>query len=479
MDEKNDNEYKGSEIESDKNNNTVNQTKEKITKEVDPYKSRKKLIYCCFAFIGLVNNLGYTLIITGAQQFSSKVNNDALIAFYPFALIAFNSVARFINSRYLITLSYFKRILGLSIYFFSGYILLFIILLIIDNIKDFNQTVAFLLTLIPTVIMGTGQSLGEATFLGYIRTFPEDYVSGWSAGTGIAGITAAILSLTFKLLGDSFDLKNLYIIISPVTIVFFFAYFITHKIKSNIDSSHLKEENISNSNISNEIDQEEKPRDTINNFDVNIPNRPSDLLQENINNNYNSSRATDVSLNKELTCKNFILGFKYGKRYILNMFIVYFLEYSVCTGFSERENTFERVKKTGAFYDDAQYETFLLFYQLGVVLSRSSLFIFKYLKFVELLNIIQFCNFTFWFLEALIGIISAEWFCFITLILLGLCGGGVYVGCFYFILNETKIPPEYKELCLNIATLFNDFGVLFSSILCVIFDNTFMKNRLY
>ena len=181
MDEKNDNEYKGSEIESDKSNNTENQTKEKITKEVDPYKSRKKLIYCCFAFIGLVNNLGYTLIITGAQQFSSKVNNDALIAFYPFALIAFNSVARFINSRYLITLSYFKRILGLSIYFFSGYILLFIILLIIDNIKDFNQTVAFLLTLIPTVIMGTGQSLGEATFLGYIRTFPEDYVSGWSA----------------------------------------------------------------------------------------------------------------------------------------------------------------------------------------------------------------------------------------------------------------------------------------------------------
>ena len=387
MDEKNDNEYKGSEIESDKNINTENQTKEKITKEVDPYKSRKKLIYCCFAFIGLVNNLGYTLIITGAQQFSSKVNNDALIAFYPFALIAFNSVARFINSRYLITLSYFKRILGLSIYFFSGYILLFIILLIIDNIKDFNQTVAFLLTLIPTVIMGTGQSLGEATFLGYIRTFPEDYVSGWSAGTGIAGITAAILSLTFKLLGDSFDLKNLYIIISPVTIVFFFAYFITHKIKSNIDSSHLKEENISNSNISNEIDQEEKPRDTINNFDVNIPNRPSDLLQENINNNYNSSRATDVSLNKELTCKNFILGFKYGKRYILNMFIVYFFEYSVCTGFSERANTFERVKKSGAFYDDAQYETFLLFYQLGVVLSRSSLFIFKYLKFVELLNV--------------------------------------------------------------------------------------------
>ena len=204
MDEK----YTDSNIQIDQN--IDNQSSKKVIKEKDPYISRKKLIYCCFAFIGLVNNLGYTLIITGAQQFSSKVNDDTLIAFYPFALIALNSVARFINSRCLITFSYFKRILGLSIYFFVGYVLLFIILTIIDNYEDFNQTVAFLLTLIPTIIMGTGQSLGEATFLGYIRTFPEDYVSGWSAGTGLAGISAAVLSLTFKLLGEDFDLKNLY-----------------------------------------------------------------------------------------------------------------------------------------------------------------------------------------------------------------------------------------------------------------------------
>jgi battenin len=306
--------------------------------------------------------------------------------------------------------------------------------------------------------------------LGYIRTFPEDYVSGWSCGTGIAGILAAILSLTFKLIGSNFDLKNLYIIISPVAIVFFFTYFITYKIKANIDAKLLKvEETINNIEILPERDS----GNTLNN-DVNLPNRPSDLLIENTGTN----RATDVSLNEELSCKNFILGFKYGKRYILNMFLVYLLEYCVCTGFSERANYFGYVDSKGTFYEKAQYETFLLFYQTGVVLSRSSLFIFKYLKFVELLNIIQLCNFIFWFFEALLGIVSNQVVCFITLILLGLCGGGVYVGCFYFVLNETKIPPQYKELCLNIATLFNDFGVLFSSIICVIFDNTFMKTAL-
>ena len=72
-------------------------------------------------------------------------------------------------------------------------------------------------------------------YIFWIRTFPEDYVSGWSTDTGIEGILAAILSLTFKLIRDDFELKNLYIIISQVTVLFFFAYYITYKVKTNID----------------------------------------------------------------------------------------------------------------------------------------------------------------------------------------------------------------------------------------------------
>ena len=93
------NDYNNTDIGENQYDNDTNKSRPKIIKSEDPYKSRKIIIYLCFAFIGLVNNLGYTLIITGAQQFSSKVNDDTLIAFYPFALIAFNSVARFINSK--------------------------------------------------------------------------------------------------------------------------------------------------------------------------------------------------------------------------------------------------------------------------------------------------------------------------------------------------------------------------------------------
>ena len=430
----------------------------------DPYISKKNLIYCCFSFIGLINNLGYVLIITSSQQFASKLNNDRLIAFYPLALIVFNFISRLINSKYCITISYFKRVLGLTIYFCFGYIFLFIVLTIIDNSENFNKQLAFFLTLIPAVIMGTGQSFGEATFLGYIRTFPEDYVSGWSSGTGFAGIFGATLSVIFKLIEESFQLKNLYLIISPITIIFFFAFYYTHKLKKNIDDQ------ISLTNKMT-MTEETKVEENFNNNNKSLPERPIDLFRD-IN---TDNIATDVSKNKELSLKNCPIVFKYGKRYILNLAIVYFLEYTICSGLCERANFFGHVNSKGYFYEKAQYETFLLFYQIGVVISRSSLFIFKYLTFIELLNIFQFINFIFWFFEAKIGIISNQWFCFITLIFLGLCGGGLYVGCFYFILNDNKIPPEYKELCLNICTLFVDIGVLLSSLVCIVFDNTILK----
>ena len=455
-------------MEEKESNDELNvEETEPETKPDDPYISRKKLIYCCFSFIGLINNLGYVLIITSAQQFASKLNNDTLIAFYPLALILFNSISRFINSKFCITISYFKRVLGLSIYFCFGYLFLFTILTIIDNTNDFNNNLAFFLTLIPAVIMGTGQAFGEATFLGYIRTFPEDYVSGWSSGTGFAGVFGASLSLIFKLINENFDLKNLYLIISPITILFFFAFYITFKIKKNIDDKNrLTSEKEDKDNEDNNIEDNDEIEKR-----ESLPERPSDLL------NNKKNIATDVSKNKKMSIENFPLTFKYGKRYILNMFIVYYLEYTVCSGLCERANFFGYIDSKDMFFEKAQYETFLLCYQIGVVISRSSLFIFKYLTFVELLNIFQLINFIFWFIEAKINIISNQWLCFATLIFLGLCGGGVYVGCFYFILNDNKIPPEYKELCLNICTIFVDSGVLLSSVTCVILDNTIMKNK--
>ena len=418
------------------------------TKEI-PYP--KSLFFILFLLIGLINNLGYVLILTGSQQFSSKLKSESLIALYPLALIGFSSLSRFTNSKFCIKVSYFKRLLGLSIYFFIGYISLFIILYIVESKDNFNNTLAFVLTLIPSIIMGTGSSFGEATNLGYIRTFPKDFISGWSSGTGFAGVFGALITLCCKKF--EWKLKNLYLFISPVALIYFICFFISYKVKESYDNDLLNK------------NKEQKLFDRTTNL---VEDQKEEI--ENVKNNVES----DVSENKEMNCSNFVEGFSYGKRFIINLALVYFLEYTINSGLCERVNKKNYIKSSD-FFKNIQYETFMLCYQIGVVLSRSSLVIVKHISFIETFTIVQLVNFILWFVEVYVGYITNEWICFIHMIIVGLCGGASYVGCFYFILNSDTIDKVIKELCLNIGTIFNDIGILTSSITVLILDNTIMK----
>ena len=419
-----------------------------ITKEI-PYP--KSLFFILFLLIGLINNLGYVLILTGSQQFSSKLKSESLIALYPLALIGFSSLSRFTNSKFCIKVSYFKRLLGLSIYFFIGYISLFIILYIVESKDNFNNTLAFVLTLIPSIIMGTGSSFGEATNLGYIRTFPKDFISGWSSGTGFAGVFGALITLCCKKF--EWKLKNLYLFISPVALIYFICFFISYKVKESYDNDLLNK------------NKEQKLFERTTNL---VEDQKEEI--ENVKNNVES----DVSENKEMNCSNFVEGFSYGKRFIINLALVYFLEYTINSGLCERVNKKNYIKSSD-FFKNIQYETFMLCYQIGVVFSRSSLVIVKHISFIETFTIVQLVNFILWFVEVYVGYITNEWICFIHMIIVGLCGGASYVGCFYFILNSDTIDKVIKELCLNIGTIFNDIGILTSSITVLILDNTIMK----
>ena len=108
-------------------------TKEKEKQIKKPKIKRKNkilkiLIFLSFLLLGFVNHLGYYLIITSSQQFATKLGNESLIACYPLALILFSSFTRILNSKFCINLSYELRVIILSFYFFSGYIILFFIL---------------------------------------------------------------------------------------------------------------------------------------------------------------------------------------------------------------------------------------------------------------------------------------------------------------------------------------------------------------
>ena len=152
--------------------NYTNNNNENNNEEPEYPTIYKYIFFTIFLSIGLINNLGFVLILSSSQQISKQLNNSQLIALFPLSLICFNSLSRIINSRYFIKISYTKRFLSISLYIFFGYIMLYYIL---DSIGVDNSISDFFVTLIPVIMLGTASSLGEATMLGYLRTFPKEY----------------------------------------------------------------------------------------------------------------------------------------------------------------------------------------------------------------------------------------------------------------------------------------------------------------
>jgi MFS family permease len=182
------------------------------------------LIFFNFMFLGFVNHLGYYLILTSSQQFATKLGNESLIACYPLALIIFSSLTRLINSKYCLNISYYIRIIILSVQFFIGYISFFCILAYNKMLRNKNK--AFWLSMIPTTLVGISESFGEVTVLGYVGTFKGNYISGWNIGSALAGVCGTFLSLLFKKLNT--NLKYVYLFLSPIAVLYLFVFMLTN-----------------------------------------------------------------------------------------------------------------------------------------------------------------------------------------------------------------------------------------------------------
>ena len=405
-------------------------------------KYKKVILFICFTILGFLNHLGFYLIMTSSQHFAIKLGNENLIAFYPLALILFSSFSRVLNSKYFINLSYFIRLIFLSFLFFIGYISLFTILSIKKIRKNNNLT--FWLTMIPTITVGMGESLGEVTILGYIGTFKiNNYLSGWVIGGSLAGVFGSVLSLLFKKLDT--NLNIIYLFLSTIPILYFFIFLFINTYGKN-------EKKIENKKVFHRMHEKTK-------------SLSSNNIDDEINNN------------KMLNIKNFIEGFKSARCCIINLAILNFLQYLICYCFIERANKYKYINSKGTYFERIQYETLLLSFEFGVVISSGLAFILRNIKYLEIFTILQIINCILWLLECIFGFILNQWICYIYLFYIGLCGGGGNVSFLDRVINSKSISKRIKELCLNICEFFMDWGILLSSVVSIIFDNTFLKEK--
>ena len=128
----------------------------------------------------------------------------------------FSSLTRFVNSKYLIRTQHRSRI-----YFVTGCIVSsFVIIALCLFFK--NVEAMFYISLLASIIVGIGIALGESVNLGFLKTFPGETIGFYGSGTGMAGITGALIFIALQPtgLGDA----EIYLLATPTAIPYLLCF---------------------------------------------------------------------------------------------------------------------------------------------------------------------------------------------------------------------------------------------------------------
>jgi len=98
----------------------------------------------------------------------------------------------------------------------------------------FSFHISFWFAIASIIFVGSASSFGENCLIGYMKIYPSSIVSGWSSGTGTAGIGGSLLYLLFQSIGLSNTVS--FLILTPLTAGYFLVFvFLLKKPTQSVD----------------------------------------------------------------------------------------------------------------------------------------------------------------------------------------------------------------------------------------------------
>ena len=445
-------------------------------------KLSKFLLFFLFFWIGIINHLGTILVMNGGRLLAFELGMKDYIQIYTSIATIFAVATRLINSKLCLKVSYKKRIYLLSLWFMIGYLSMFGVLQLHETVLDGYNVLCFVLSFIPCFFLGSSYAFGEAAMVAYLRLFPKTLIAGWSSGTGLSGLISGGLNLTSQLI-DGFSLKYLYLFLFPVGVVYLLLFICTFRILKAQERRIEREERNSNPNLAIMRSKAEEETDNI----------PEENLEHQVNNEVEEDaksikEAEDKELedmnkaNQVFSRENFKKVMHMVGRVLINLGLIYFLQFfcvntlliSVC---AHRDIEFLPFGCQGnSAYRRGKFEFINLSYQIGMFLSKTLIKIVRKIQPIEVYTITILIINIIYIIEYYADFIPWQVYLPIGLIL-GFFAGGTYAGGFYTILNSKRVPKNYKELTVNIATIFNDSGTFLSGIVGYLLYNSLFEPK--
>eukprot|EP00455_Lapot_gusevi_P030139 TRINITY_DN3234_c0_g1_i4.p1 TRINITY_DN3234_c0_g1~~TRINITY_DN3234_c0_g1_i4.p1 ORF type:complete len:366 (+),score=35.17 TRINITY_DN3234_c0_g1_i4:87-1184(+) len=354
-----------------------------------------------------------------------------------------------------------------------------ILMLVGSAVVAISVYLNFVVALIGILFIGVVSSWGESLILGYLKLFPASMTGAWSSGTGAAGLGGTLFYLGASTILQAFSRdprvinKWIFLLMLPSALFYWLSFkAITRYAKvlaqASVDSEqHLLDGQSSAhasllSHSQHDVEGEPSLRGGSVVPRVSLTTPVADL-----------EPGEDLSKTEHSGKPNWALYWHCTKLVLspaTQLAVVYFLEYVVSVGFASKANP---RKDDGTWFEVNAYAILAFCYQLGVLISRSSISIIQ-IRRIEILTMLQAVNFVIWLIHAL-HFFMPFWFQFIAMIYVGLLGGAMYLNTFYFMMMDTNIPDSLREKCINIVSLFINFGIISSAFFEILASATFLK----
>ena len=359
-----------------------------------------------------------------------------------------------------------SRLTANSIVMIIGFVLIGAI-----TVKQFEA--GFYLSLLGAVLHGLVTAFGESTIFGMLKGYPSRLVGAFCSGTGFAGVVGAGLFIALKpVMSDGV----IFFIVTPFSFLYFFNLLLLTRRKAKypfIEENPEAEERAKTIRSSGFIRGESGSvnEDEENQDNVDVASEVSGI-----------EIGDDASRNIPMNWENAKLIFRKAGWYIMNLFMVYFFEYSCITSFADiyanklkdeaKDN--DSLNENSVFIKDG-FIVFSFCYQLGVLISRSSLDLVK-IRRVEILTFLQFINFTFFLVNTQFFFMKNFYVMYVWMIFVGLMGGCSYVNIMYLMINSQTLKKKEKELSVMVIGISNDMGILLAGVFSLILANTLFKD---
>ena len=461
-------------------------------------RTSKYLLFFLFFWLGIINHLGTILVMNGGRLLAFELSMDKYLQIYTSVSTIFSILTRVINSKLCLKVSYRKRIFILSFWMMAGYLSMYAVLELHSTVLSEYNALCFVLSFIPCFFLGSSYAFGEAAIVAYLRLFPKTLIAGWSSGTGLSGLISGALNLTTQLV-DGFSLKYLYLVLFPIGFLYLFLFICTFRILKSQERKIEREERLSRTHMTIIRDNSIEP-DSSNNSIVKqteeevgeTVEQPKDgnidVMAESVDTKQ-AKAADDKEMenmnktNKVISWENFKTVMHMVGRVIINLGLIYFLQFFcvntlIVIACNQRDIEFlpKGCSKSGSIFRRGKFEFINLFYQVGMFLSKTFIKIVRKIQPIEVYTIAILLMNVLYIIEYFTAFM--HWGVYIPIgLILGFFSGGTYAGGFYTILNSDRVKKDYKELTVNVATIFNDTGTFLSGIIGYVFYNFVLKTK--